>query len=120
MANDKEIIKKLFSIAEKQQKVITKLAQELHDPLNGELPEYKGPRYDIAPEAPKTPVAPAQPKKLPSQMNVQELLQELYKNVDRSQLESMLLNNVGHATVTKDVAKNIAPSGPGGIIPEKR
>jgi len=29
MANDKELIKKLFAIAEKQQKIITKLAQAL-------------------------------------------------------------------------------------------
>lgn len=60
MANDKEIIKKLLAIATKQQKIITKLAQD----SAGKMPPAPGAPVSTAP--PPDKLEPAKTQKTPA------------------------------------------------------
>lgn len=57
--SDKDVLKKLLKIAEKQQKIITKLAQQVNGPVPIETPHSFYPEHPKAP--PLAPVEPGTP-----------------------------------------------------------
>lgn len=59
MSNDKEVIKKLLSIAEKQQKIITKLAQDMGSalPMGGASSNWSDVSDDLAAKLATIPAA---------------------------------------------------------------